>query len=85
MKPQDDLPVGTVFDLNGRTLIVAESPGNLCAVSGRQQLRCLIGNASYCSAARCGGTEYSRKRSDGRSVAFVLRDAYLAARLAGEV
>lgn len=85
MTPQDDLPIGTVFDLNGRTLIVAESPDNLCNVKHHYQLGCLVGNANHCRAARCGGSDYSRQRSDGKSVAFVDRDAYLAARLAGEV
>lgn len=81
MNEKDDLPVGTEF---GRTRIklVIESIDGGCT---RGTLVCVFDSmSSRCSQARCGGGRY-RVRADRKDVIFVDRDAYLAARLAGEI
>lgn len=81
MTPQDDLPIGTMFDFGRVTLVVVKSVGGLCV---SRKTECALSGKTQCVNAKCS-TNGVRTRQDGEDVIFVPRDAYLIARLAGEV
>lgn len=79
MKEPIDLAVGETFVHNGTVLITVLNRSGCDIPNGA---RCgLVHDNNVCERMACG----SCRRKDGKSVAFVPRDEYLAARLAGEV